>query len=154
MNQKLLKRVTFVVVVSSVVLIALAGLLYGLDGVLGASAGAVVANLNWQAIRWLTERVTAQEVRSKGRLMVLATLKTTSLMAVCWLALTQVGLDSRSFIIGISALVVGVLVGPLSLSEALSETSDPSDVSSPTLTNTLTQPASSTSTSPTATEAE
>ena len=42
--------------------------------IMGAAVGAIVAGLNWQAIRWLTEQVTGGAVRRKGRLMILATL--------------------------------------------------------------------------------
>ena len=124
MNRPLLSRITLVVALSGVALTLLAGALYGVAGLMGGAVGAIVAGLNWQAIRWLTEQVTGRAVRRKGRLMILATLKTTALMAVCWIALTQLGLDARSFMIGISALVIGILVGPITLPQTDDDSND------------------------------
>lgn len=118
MHLPLLKRITLTVALSGVVLTLVAGMIYGMPGLIGGLAGALVAMANWQAIRWLAEQVTGQAVRSKGRLMILAAVKTSALMVVCWIALTQLGLDSRAFIIGISALVAGIVVGPLTMPES------------------------------------
>ncbi|MFT5355272.1 MAG: hypothetical protein ACI9KE_002488 [Polyangiales bacterium] len=118
MHLPLLKRITLAVALSGVVLSIVAGMIYGMAGLISGAAGALVAMANWQAIRWLAEQVTGQAVRSKGRLMILAGVKTTALMAVCWIALTQLGLDSRAFIIGISGLVAGIVIGPLTMPEA------------------------------------
>ncbi len=118
MKSPLLQRISLVVAGCGVALTCVAGMIYGVNGLIGGGVGAVVAALNWQAIRWLAEQVSGQQVRSKGRLMVLATLKTSALMAVCWIALTQLGLDARAFIIGISALVAGILIGPITMPES------------------------------------
>ncbi len=40
---------------------------------------------------------------------------------MCWLLLTRLGLDARGFVIGITALVVGVVIGPLTLSDSVPE---------------------------------
>lgn len=126
MNLPLLKRITLAVAISGVLLSIVAGMIYGMTGLISGAAGALVAMANWQAIRWLAEQVTGQAVRSKGRLMILVVVKTTALMAVCWIALTQLGLDSRAFIIGISALVAGIVIGPLTMPEAAT-TDSPTD---------------------------
>ena len=117
MNPLLLPRITKAVALAGVALTIIATMLYGLRGLAGGAAGAGIALANWQAIRWLAEQLQKRNVRSRGRLMILATLKTGALMAICWIALTRVGLDAKSFIVGISALVVGILVGPLTLPE-------------------------------------
>ncbi|MEM6954219.1 MAG: hypothetical protein AAF411_21395 [Myxococcota bacterium] len=120
----LLARIGKAVAVSGIVLTLLAGALYGLHGLLGGAAGAALAYANWSAIAWLAERVSSQAVRSRGRLAILATLKTSLLMATCWIALTVVGLHSRAFIIGISALVAGILIGPLTMPEGESASTE------------------------------
>ena len=117
MNPLLLPRITKAVALAGVALTIIATMLYGLRGLAGGAAGVGIALANWQAIRWLAEQLQKRNVRSRGRLMILATLKTGALMAICWIALTRVGLDAKSFIVGISALVVGILVGPLTLPE-------------------------------------
>lgn len=121
MNTRLLDRIAHIVALSGVLLIVIAGLLYGLPGVLGAFVGAVVANLNWLAIRWLTTSVARGDIRRKNKLMVLLGFKTVAVLGMCWLLLTRLGLDARGFVIGITALVVGVVIGPLTLSDSVPE---------------------------------
>ena len=54
-------------------------------------------------------------------------LKTAALMGVCWVLLTKVGLDPKGFMVGIGALVIGIVVAPLTLSEKPSTPSNPSE---------------------------
>lgn len=127
MNTRLLDRIAHIVALSGVMLVLIAGLLYGAPGALGAFVGAVVANLNWMAIRWLTTSVARQDIRRKNRLMALLGFKTVAVLGICWLLLTRLGLDAHGFVIGVSALVIGVVVGPLTLSDSADESPQGAD---------------------------
>jgi hypothetical protein len=117
MSPKLSERITQVVAIAGAALVLLAFVLWGAQGALGAFAGALVAMANWGVIRWVALRVTGQHVRSGGRLYLLLGLKTAALMGVCWLLLTEVAIHPKGFMIGIGALVIGIVVGPLLMSE-------------------------------------
>ena len=117
MNPQLSERITQVIVLSGVALVVLGFTLWGAQGALGAFAGALVAMANWGVIRWVSLRITGQHVQSRGRLFLLLGLKTAALMGVCWLLLTEVAVHPKGFMIGIGALVIGIVVAPLTLSE-------------------------------------
>ena len=117
MKRELHERITQVVAISGAALTVLAFTLWGVRGGLGAFAGALVAMANWGVIRWVSIRITDQHVQRKNKLFLLLGLKTAGLMALCWILLAKVGLDPKGFMIGIGALVAGIVIGPLSLSE-------------------------------------
>jgi len=117
MSPELSERITQVVAFAGVALIAVSFAFWGGPGALGAFAGALVAMANWGVIRWVALRVTGRHVQSSGRLYLLLGLKTAALMGVCWILLTQVAIHPKGFMIGIGALVIGIVVGPLTLSE-------------------------------------
>ena len=117
MNSQLNERITHVVAVAGVAMVIVAYLMWGTDAALGAFGGALVALANWGVIRWVSTRVTDQHVTGRGRLFGLLAVKTAALMGVCWLLLARVGLDPKGFMVGISALVLGIIVGPLLVSE-------------------------------------
>ena len=124
MNSQLNERITQVVAVAGVAMVIVAYLLWGADAALGAFGGALVAMANWGVIRWVSTRVTDQHVTGRGRLFGLLGVKTAALMGVCWLLLTRVGLDPKGFMVGIGALVIGITVGPLTVSEKSSADSN------------------------------
>ena len=117
MNPQLSERITQVIVLSGVALVVLGFTLWGAQGALGAFAGALVAMANWGVIRWVSLRITGLPEQSRGRLFLLLGLKTAALMGVCWLLLTEVAVHPKGFMIGIGALVIGIVVAPLTLSE-------------------------------------
>lgn len=117
MQKQLLTRITQTVAISGVLLVLLAGVLFKLPGVLSSLVAAVVAFLNWRAMRWIAEGLGERRIRSTGRFATLALLKTGALFGVCWLAITTLQLHATAFILGVSALPIGIFLGPLTLPE-------------------------------------
>lgn len=127
MNSRLLERITKIVAITGVLLVLVSGMIYGVDGALGALVGAVVANVNWLSIRWVTKLLASGDVRTKNRLMVLLGFKSLFVLTFCWLLLTRLGLHTHGFVIGITALVLGVVIGPLTMPESSSPASNGAD---------------------------
>ena len=110
MDSRLSDRITLVVAASGALLIMGAFALSGGRVALGALAGVGVAMANWFAFRFV-----AQKGLSRGTLALLAG-KTLFILFSAWVLITRLGLDANGLLVGISALVFGIVVGPLTLS--------------------------------------
>ncbi len=111
MNNPLYDRIFALVVASGLLLTGIVYAIMGGTAAIGALAGAMVAVGNWMVIRWLIKKVNQQQ--STGGAMVIFGFKTVSIMTLCWILITRVGLDVTGFMVGISALVIGVVAGPM-----------------------------------------
>ena len=81
--------------------------LCGLAAVWLAPAG--VATANWAATRFLGKSIG----KGKNPLLALMGFKTMALALVCWLCITRFHLHFLGFTVGISALVLGIVLGPM-----------------------------------------
>lgn len=110
-----LRRITWFVLGASVLLTAIAFALGGLERGVGAGIGGAVAVLNWWGMRWIGERLL--RANDKGRLVwgSLLAIKMAAVLGVVWAILATGLVDPLGFGIGMSALVVGILVGALHL---------------------------------------
>ncbi|MFW6050332.1 MAG: ATP synthase subunit I [Myxococcota bacterium] len=92
------------------VLTAGAFLVGGVEPGIGALAGGAVAMANWVSLRWLGERIVGG---GAGRVAasVLLAFKLVVLGIVCWLLIGRFGAHPVGFIVGVSAFVLGTLVG-------------------------------------------
>lgn len=117
MQSKLLPRITQAVALSGVLLVIVAGALFRIPGAISSMVAATVAFANWRAMRWLAESLGKLHIRSTRRFATLALLKTGVLFGVCWLGITALGLHPTAFILGVSALPLGIFLGPLTLPE-------------------------------------
>jgi len=111
-NAMLHDRIALGVVASGLLLTLVTFALFGGQAAAGALAGALVALGNWMLIRWVARRV-ARPGSTKRATMVLFGFKTVTLMTLCWILVVRVGLDAKGFMIGISALVLGIVLGPM-----------------------------------------
>lgn len=95
------------------------GLLFALATlvVLGASAGwstavgALVAVVNFMVFGWIASRVVSGSVQKRAALMFLLIAKMGVLFALIYYLVTRHWVEPISFMVGFSALVVGVLAG-------------------------------------------
>jgi hypothetical protein len=80
---------------------------------MGASAaiGAVLAIANWHLYRWIVGRVTRGSVRQQSALMLLLVVKMGALMALVYFLISRHFVEPIGFMIGISALAVGMVAG-------------------------------------------
>jgi hypothetical protein len=110
MNAQLTDRILLATAAGGVLLTGLAFAIWGGQGALAAAVGATVATANWAATRFLGK---ASIGKGKNPLLALMGFKTMALALVCWLCITRFHLHFLGFTVGISALVLGVLLGPM-----------------------------------------
>jgi hypothetical protein len=79
------------------------------DTVNGVVAGAVIGALNLRAMIWLTRKLLAAGVGTRGRYAILFAVKLAILGSVVWLVLSRMPVDSLGFIIGFSSLLPSAL---------------------------------------------
>ena len=110
MDSRLTDRITLVVAAAGALLTMSAYALMGGHQALSALAGVGVAMANWFAIRWV-----ARQGLTRGSIALLAG-KTLFILLAAWILIARAGLDAGGFLLGLSALVVGIVGGPLTLS--------------------------------------
>lgn len=83
----------------------------GVEPGLGALAGGVVAVANWIALRWTAERVLVGGSGQRAAMSLLLVLKLAAVGAVCWALIVNWGTHPVGFLVGVSAFVLGTLIG-------------------------------------------
>jgi hypothetical protein len=126
---KALDRITLYVAALGLVLTAGAFVASARVG-MGALAGTIVSVVDVAVIRWLAARMLAAGEKARAILSLLVVGKMTLLLGVCAALLFVAHVDAVGFAFGITALVLGVLVG--GVHEHL--TAPPSDASDPVAT--------------------
>lgn len=79
----------------------------------GAVVGSALAVGNWLGLRWLLTRLLASGTQSKAGFMVLLGLKTLVFMTIVSLLVVRATVSPLGLVIGLSALVVGLVAGAL-----------------------------------------
>lgn len=110
MNPQLTDRILLATAAGGVLLVGVAFALFGGSAALAAAVGAVLALTNWVATRFLAKNAIA---KGKGALLGLMGFKTATLGVLCWICITRLDLHFFGFTLGISALVIGVVLGPM-----------------------------------------
>ena len=111
MEENVTARMTLHIALSGAVLTALVYFLVGPASGGGALVGATVAVLNWLALRWLLARIMRGTDRKRIGVSLLLVGKMAVLMAVCWMLIAHLDVDALGFIVGISALFIGLALG-------------------------------------------
>jgi len=75
-----------------------------------ATAGAVIALINWYAYRWIIKKVMTGSLRQQSILMLLLVVKMGALMGLIYYLISRHWVDAVGFVVGISALVAGLMV--------------------------------------------
>jgi hypothetical protein len=113
-------RIVVAAAASGAVLSGLAFLVGGVDVGIGALAGSAVATANWAAIRYLVGRALDRKA-SKSSLILLLITKMTALFAVSYLVVVVGGVSALGFGVGVSALVLGLVIGGRGFAESQEE---------------------------------
>jgi hypothetical protein len=124
MNAALTDRILLATAAGGVLLVGLAFAIWGGEGAIAAAVGATVATANWAATRFLGR---ASMGKGKNPLLALMGFKTMALALVCWLAITRFHLHFLGFTVGISALVLGIVLGPMLTPNAADSAATPAD---------------------------
>ncbi len=109
----IIDKITFYIAALGGVATVLAFAVGGVRVGLGAFVGAGVALANWAFLRWLMHRMADQGTSHRQRWMLLLTAKMIAMMMACWVLITGLGINPMGFVIGLSSLVLGVVVGAL-----------------------------------------
>jgi hypothetical protein len=109
MDQKLLARIDPHVIGWGVLISLGAVFLFDLHIALSVGIGAVIAIANWVGFRWIGGKIVASDGQHRARYAILLALKMTAVLAVIGLVLKTGKVDVLAFLIGLSALVLGVL---------------------------------------------
>jgi hypothetical protein len=91
--------------------IVLASLLASVDTAIGAAAGAALAVINWRVIRGIAGAVVRANDAARARMMLLLVGKTGLVLAL--VALFVRVFDATGLLLGVSAMVIGVLGGAI-----------------------------------------
>ena len=119
MNPQLISRIERTNLILGAAVTAVAGLIWGVPGMLAAGVGAVLGAANF----WALHRVGAGVVRrvmtgegagKAGLLVMLLTAKMGLLFACVWVAVFQLDLSAVPFTLGISVFVVSIFGASLS----------------------------------------
>ena len=110
-----LKKISRANLVLGVAMTALAGLIWGTDGMLGAGVGAALACVNFWAIGRLGRRAVrrVEADTTSGQAVALAVgliLKMTALFALVWVAVRLLKLPALPFALGMSVFVFSILL--------------------------------------------
>lgn len=113
MNPKLISRIERTNLVLGAAVTAVAGLVWGLDGMLAAGVGAVLGATNFWALHRVGSGVVRRVVEGSGPgqaglLVMLLMAKMGVLFACVWVAVFQLDLAALPFTLGISVFVVSI----------------------------------------------
>lgn len=113
MDRAALDRTTVAVgaigVISSLVALVVAGVWVGFS----TAAGAALALGNFYIYRWVAGRITGGNIRRQSALSLLLVAKMGALMGLVYLLIARHWVDPLGFIVGLSALVLGLLAGSI-----------------------------------------
>jgi len=99
------------VVVSAILVTTVAGAVGGLDVGLGALAGGSVSVANYYVLSWTMGRIIHGTTRSKVQASVIFGFKLVAIGFVVWVLLARLDVHAVGLLAGLSAIVIGVLVG-------------------------------------------
>lgn len=119
MDTRSINRITLVIVACAAALPVVAWGTMGLHAFIGAEVGAVLSVINWFSLRYIITRVQNGTARTQTSLMVLLVLKMFALLTIVGVLLVNKIVDAPGFAVGISALVVGALLGSVGASREL-----------------------------------
>lgn len=119
---KMIDRITTYVAAFGVLLSALAFVVSTEVGI-GALAGAAIAIADWMVTRWLGARILAAGEKARTLLSLALVSKMALVLGACGLVLWSGRVSALGFMIGIGAMVLGVIVG--GLHESLSTAQGP-----------------------------
>jgi peptidoglycan biosynthesis protein MviN/MurJ (putative lipid II flippase) len=111
MDSRIPNRVTIAIAAIGALIAGIAFLVVGGQIAVATLIGALVAVVNWLALRWLLRRVQSGETRGKAGVMVLLALKMGALMAICYVLVVRFDVHPLGFVIGLAALPAGIVVG-------------------------------------------
>lgn len=117
MKARRIDRVALAIAGAGVVLTVGAFAIGGTHTGVGALCGAIIATLNWLAMRWIMQRLVHGTNKSRANVAIFMPLKFAALFAVCWFLLTRGRIDPIGFAIGLSALLLGVFAGAFRFGE-------------------------------------
>lgn len=113
MERRSLDLITTYVAMLGALASAGAWLALGTSVGIGALVGSGLAIANWLGLRWLLTRLLASGTRSKTGFMVLLGVKTLAFMAIVSLLVVRGTVSPLGLVIGLSALVIGLVAGAL-----------------------------------------
>jgi hypothetical protein len=77
------------------------------------AVGAVIALGNFHIYRWVVSRITGGNLRKQSALSLLLAAKMIALMGLIYLLVARHWVDPLGFLVGLSALVLGLLAGSI-----------------------------------------
>lgn len=113
MNKIATNRITISIVGLGILLAAVT---YGVAGIYSggsAAVGAIIAVANFYLFGWIADQVVKGSVRKRTGLMFLLVVKMGALMALIYFLISRHWIEPIGFMVGISALVIGVIVGSI-----------------------------------------
>lgn len=109
MDQKLLARIDPHVIGWGVLISLVSVILFDLHVALSVGIGAVIAIANWVGFRWIGGKIVSSDGQHRARYAVLLAVKMAIVLAAIGLVLKTGKVEVLAFLIGLSALVLGVL---------------------------------------------
>ncbi|MFI5308260.1 MAG: hypothetical protein ACHQ53_12945 [Polyangiales bacterium] len=125
MTKSASQRLTWFILGFGVAITAAVYAVYGRAAGQSSAIGVAVALGNWYALRFIIGRVMEGSLRRKAVFSVLLSVKMGALLALCFLLIRTGLVRPVAFTAGLSALVVGALLG--SFAHALFPTPTPSE---------------------------
>lgn len=107
MGRKTLKKIDFVIIAYAVALCFGAMLLFDTRIFFSVFVGSIIAFVNWLVSRWLGIRLAM--AGNNWKMAIILGFKTVFILGVIGLVLTVTSVDPIAFMIGLSALVLGIL---------------------------------------------
>jgi hypothetical protein len=109
------------IAVFAAILTAGAMLVGGPQVALGAAAGGAVAIANWLALRWVAHRIVNGTMGQRAAVTVVLCSKMGVLAVVSWALIVKWGLHPVGFLVGVTALVLGVFSGATASQRQIAE---------------------------------
>lgn len=111
MNTAVFNQITKGTFAIALVFIAAAFAFAGTRWAVAVFVGALVVLLNWFSIRWIVSKITQSQSLKRSVAFLLLGIKMLLMISVSWILLEKFDLQPIGFGIGMSALVLGVIVG-------------------------------------------
>jgi hypothetical protein len=107
MNPKTLTRIDLLILIYAIILSGGAFVFFGMTAFIGVCVGSVIALTNWILSRWLGVRLILSG--QKQKVAIFLGVKTAFILGIILLVLSFTSIEPLPFMIGLSALVLGVL---------------------------------------------
>jgi hypothetical protein len=109
--EQTIQSITKSVMISALALVCLAFGLGGVEVGKGALIGGLMATANWMAIAWIGKRLMTLSEKAKAAVGLLLVVKMGAVLVASWLLLRTGLVDPTGYMVGLSALVLGVTLG-------------------------------------------